>query len=160
MRPSTLSRLLAAALLLATTALPAAAADRSVEVRLDARGTSYQIDEDGDYMVVVRFGEENRTQLVYVSGRTESVSGLIVREVFSPAAHLGRDRVDGAKALELLRDSRQRKIGAWEISGDLLYYVIKLPDSADALQLDSAILIAAEVADDAEIEFSGDADTL
>lgn len=139
---------------------PASALDRSVEARLEARGTGYEVDEDGDYKILVRFARENRTQLVFVSGHTQSIPGFSVREVFSPAARLKRDGLDGAKALELMRDSRSKKLGAWEIAGDVLYYVIKLPDSIDAVELDSAILIAAELADDAEISFSGDDDAL
>jgi hypothetical protein len=139
---------------------PASALDRSVEARLEARGTGYEVDEDGDYQILVRFAREDRTQLVFVSGRTQSIPGFSVREVFSPAARLKRDGLDGAKALELMRDSRSKKLGSWEIAGDVLYYVIKLPDSIDAVELDAAILIAAELADDAEIRFSGDDDAL
>mgnify|MGYP000941687942 FL=1 len=80
--------------------------------------------------------------------------------MFAPAARIGRDGVTGHKALELLEESRRQKIGAWEIAGDVLYYVIKLPDSIDAAQLEAAMDIAAEIADDKEIEFSGDRDDL
>ena len=158
------SRVLVSALFATTfgllAALPATAADRSVEVRLDARGTQYEIDGDGDYKIVIGFTAEQRTQLVFVSGSTESVAGFTVREVFSPAARLDQDGVDGAKALELLRASRRQKLGSWEIAGDVLYFVIKLPDTVDAVQLDAAIRIAAEQADDAEIKFSGSTDAL
>jgi hypothetical protein len=151
---------LAATLVFLPALAPAAASDASVEARLKARGTNFEVDDDGDYKIVIGFTAEKRTQLVFVSGKTESVAGFLVREVFSPAAFLGKSGIDGAKALELLADSRRQKIGAWEVSGDVLYYVIKLPDNVDAMQLDAAIRIAAELADDAEIGFSGDADEL
>lgn len=148
-----------AACLLCLATLPAVAGDASVETRLDARGIKYEIDGDGDYKVVVSYKDENRTQLVFVSGATESIKGLVVREVFSPAGRVNGDGV-GGKALALLAENRTKKIGAWEIAGDTLYYVIKLPDSVDAVQLEAAIDIASETADDKEIELSGDKDTL
>ena len=148
-----------AAVLLVLLAPPSAAGDASVETRLDARGIKYEVDGDGDYKVVVSYKAEDRTQLVFVSGASESIQGLVLREVFSPAGKVGADAIAG-KALELLNESRTLKIGAWEIAGDVLYYVIKLPDNVDATQLEAAIDIAAETADNKEIELSGKRDEL
>lgn len=156
-----LSRLPAALLLCAAAIAPAAiAADASVEARLKARGLQFEVDADGDYKVTYSYAKENRTQLVFVSGGTEHVSGLSIREVFSPAGRLGADGIDGQQALALLAASRAKKLGSWEVSGDVLYFVIKLPDNVDAAGLEAAMDIAAETADNQEIELSGDKDTL
>lgn len=133
------------------------AADASVESRLDARGVKYEVDADGDYKVTYSYKSEGRTQLVFVSGRTEAVGGFKVREIFAPAA---KDGINGAKAIELMGESRSNKLGSWELQGEVLYFVIKLPDSVDAAQLESAMDIAAQSADDMEIELSGDEDAL
>ena len=152
------ARLLAASMLLSGVVLsPVALADASVQTRLDARGVKYEVDADGDYKVTYSYKSEGRTQLVFVSGKTESVGGFKVREVFAPAA---KDGISGAKAIELMGESRSNKIGSWELQGDVLYFVIKLPDSVDAAQLESAMDIAAQTADDMEIELSGDEDAL
>ena len=95
-----------------------------------------------------------------MSGSTESIGGFSVREVFAPAAWVSKDRVDGARALALMEESRRQKLGSWEINGDVLYFVIKLPDSADGAQLEAALDIVAEVADNKEIELSGERDEL
>ncbi len=150
---------LLAACLFCLAAPLAVAGDASVETRLDARGIKYEIDGDGDYRVVVSYEDEKRTQLVFVSGTTESIKGLMVREVFSPAGKVDGDGIAG-KALALLAENRTQKVGAWEIAGNTLYYVIKLPDSVDAVQLEAAIDIASNIADDKEIELSGDEDAL
>ncbi len=152
------ARLLAASMLLSGVVLsPVAFADSSVQTRLDARGVKYEVDADGDYKVTYSYKSEGRTQLVFVSGKTESVGGFKVREVFAPAA---KDGISGAKAIELMGESRSNKIGSWELQGDVLYFVIKLPDSIDAAQLESAMDIAAQTADDMEIKLSGDEDAL
>lgn len=151
---------LSSALVLGGLVAAPALADASVAARLDARGVRYVVDEDGDYKVTYDYAEEGRTQLVFVSGRTESIGGFRVREVFAPAGRVDRDRIGGARALELLEESRRQKIGAWEVAGDVLYYVIKLPDSVDGAQLEAAMDIVAEIADDKEIELSGDLDEL
>lgn len=136
------------------------AEDGSVKSRLDARGVTYEVDDDGDFKVTYNYSKEKRSQLVFVSGSTESVGGFEIREVFSPAARVGKDDIDGAKALELMAESRKNKLGGWELNGDILYFVIKLPDNMDGAQLESAMDIAAQTADDMEIELSGDRDDL
>ena len=151
------SALLAAAFAFA----PAAQAeDASVKSRLDTQGIKYEVDQDGDFKVTYNYSKEDRSQLVFVSGSTQSVGGFKIREIFSPAGRVEKDRINGAKALELIAESRKNKLGGWELDGDVLYFVIKLPDSMDAAQLESAMDIAAETADDMEIEISGDRDDL
>jgi len=139
---------------------PAHAADASVEARLNARGLKFEVDADGDYRVMYSYKQENRTQLVFVSGATEQVSGLSIREVFSPAGRVGADSIDGNKALALMAASRAQKLGSWEIEGDVLLFVIKVPDNVDAAALEAAMDIAAETADNKEIELSGNKDSL
>ena len=149
--------LLALACLLPLAASSAHASDASVKSRLEARGVKYEIDDDGDYKILISYKSEGRTQLVFVSGATQSVAGFQVREVFSPVARVEEDGI-AKQALALLEENRRMKIGAWEIAGDVLYYVIKLPDTVGATELEAAIEIAAQNADDKEIELSGDKD--
>ena len=152
---------LVAAFVLASVFAPAAQAeDGAVKSRLDARGVKYTVDDDGDFKVTYNYSKEKRTQLVFVSGSTETVGGFQIREIFSPAARVEKDGINGAKALGLMAESRKNKLGGWELSGDILYFVIKLPDSMDGAQMESAMDIAAETADDMEIKFSGDRDDL
>lgn len=136
------------------------AEDAAVKTRLESRGVKYEVDGDGDFKVTYNYSKEKRSQLVFVSGSTESVGGFKIREIFSPAGRVAKDGINGAKALELMAESRKNKLGGWELGGDVLYFVIKLPDSIDAAQLESAMDIAAETADDMEIELSGDRDDL
>lgn len=149
---------LAAAALAA--AVPAAAEDAKVASRLDREGVKYDVDEDGDYKATYNYTAEGRTQLVYVSGTTQTVSGLTVREVFAPAGRVEEDGITGRKALELLEESSTQKIGSWEIRGNYLYFVLKVLDSASARELHAMMDIAAEVADNMEIELSGADDNL
>lgn len=152
-----LSALAALAVVAAT---PASAKDASVERRLDAAGLKYEIDHDGDYKLTFNYTQEGRSQLVFVSGSTQTVSGLTIREVFSPAARVEKDGINGKKALELMAGSGGMKLGSWEIRGDVLYFVIKLLDDATSSELSTMLDIAAETADDMEIELSGDRDDL
>ena len=142
---------------LAAAAPLAHAADASVEKRLDERGLKYQVDDDGDYRIIYDYKEDGRTQLVYVSGSTETTRSFVVREVFAPAADVA-DGITGAKALELLADSRGNKLGSWEMNGNTLVYVIKLPDDVSAAALEAAMDTAATAADNMEIKLSGGKD--
>lgn len=138
----------------------AQAEDASVARRLNDRGMKFEVDKDGDYKVTYNYKKEGRTQLVFVSGNTQSVGGFVVREIFSPAARVEKDSIDGTRALDLLRESSKNKLGSWEIRGDVLYFVIKVSDSMNAAELESAMDIASETADDMEIKFSGGRDDL
>jgi hypothetical protein len=151
---------LAAAGLLLATAAPAAAKDASVEKRLDARGTKYEIDDDGDYKVVISWEKESRSQIVFVSGKTEEVAGLVVREVFAPAAIIEQHDIDGKAAMALLEASGQTKFGSWEVRGGVVYFVAKVFDDISAEKLDSVLAIVSETADDKEIELTGGKDDL
>ncbi len=141
-------------------ATPALAQDASVAERLDSEALNYEVDGDGDYKLLFTYGQEGRSQLAFVSGSTQTVSGLTIREVFSPAGYLAKDGITGRKALELLAGSSEMKLGAWETRGDVLYFVIKVLDSATSSELSNMIAIAAETADNMEIEISGDRDEL
>ena len=151
---------IATALLCLGTATVAVAAGPSVESRLEAAGIKYTRDDDGDYKITYNYSKEGRTQLVFVSGDTQKVGAFEIREIFSPAARIGKDGVDADKAFELMEKNRNYILGAWEISGDVLYFVLKLPDTMTAAELESAMDIASESADDMEIELSGDRDDL
>ena len=60
------------------------------------------------------------------------------------------------------RESKATRDGAAVTArrGDVLYFVVKMPDSMDASQLESAMDIAAQTADDMELKISGDRDDL
>ena len=136
-------------------AAPVLAADASVESRLQARGVKYEVDKDGDYKITYSFSEEKRTHLLFVSGSTEEVGGLQVRQIFAPVARVAGNAVTGEMALGLLRENQGYKLGAWEISGDILYFVARIPDSVDATGLEQLMDIVASIADDREIELTG-----
>ncbi|MFN4019356.1 MAG: hypothetical protein ACK4IC_02430 [Erythrobacter sp.] len=151
---------LAAAGLLLATAASAAAKDASVEQRLDARGTKYEIDDDGDYKIVISWKKEERSQIVFVGGKTEEVGGLVIREVFAPAAIMSQNEIGGKEALALLEAAGQTKFGSWEIRGGVVYFVAKVFDDISADKLDAVIAVIAETADDKEIELTGGKDDL
>jgi hypothetical protein len=126
----------------------------SVESRLAQGGINYEVDEDGDYRIVYGWEREGRSQTVYVAGRTNPLGGTEVREVFAPVMRVPGGGFDRAVANRLLRDSQERVVGAWEIAGETLLYVAKLPDDADAEVLGTTIGIVAELADNMEIELT------
>ena len=140
--------------------LTAHAKDASVERRLGQIGMKYEIDKDGDYKVTVKFTSEHRTQMVFVSGATETLGGMTIRKIFSPAATVATDGINGDKALELLRDSRFKKLGSWEIEGANLYLVVKMPDTLTSPQLEAVMMATASLADDMEMSLSGKRDAL
>ena len=139
--------------------LPTQAEDNSVKRRLDSVGQKYEVDKDGDFKITYNFPDEKRSQIAFVSGTPYDVAdGVQVRNIFAPVAKVKDDGVAG-KAVDLLKANYGYKIGAYEISGDVLYLSIKVPDNASAAQLKKAVQIAVSVADNKEKELSGARDT-
>ena len=133
-----------------------AASDDTLAARLDARGVRYERDADGDYRVVFAWQQEGRSQVAFVAGRAHVFGDSAVREVFSPAARLPDGGFDARQSDMLLRDSQSNILGAWEIAGDVLFYVIKLHDDADGARIEQALEAAAQLADDMELRLGGD----
>lgn len=138
-------------------ALPAFArdtADTSVKARLDASNLRYEVDGSGDYKMIYSYADEGRSQLLFVSGRTEQAGDLRIREVFAPVAKVGAGGLDVATANALLRDNYSKILGHWALADPHLFYVIQVPDSIDAAGLKKVMDIVAQVADDKEIELT------
>jgi len=142
------------------TAAPARAEDPLVARRLTQAGYQFKVDGDGDYVVVFNYAAEKRSQAVFISGKTETAYGIPIRKVFSAASVGSKNPVTGAKALELLNDSNSNKMGSWELQSGTLFLVIKLPDSASAAELQAAMRVAGELADNMEKSISGARDDL
>ena len=100
------------------------------------------------------------TRVLIVDDQQLLRRGLKLLLSTQPEIEVWGEADSGEQALALLADSRTKKLGSWEIAGDVLYFVIKLPDNVDAAALEAAMDIAAETADNQEIELSGDQDDL
>lgn len=138
--------------------LPTQAEDSSLKRRLDSIGQKYEIDKDGDFKITLSFTEDKRSQIVFVEGAPYDVAGVQVRNIFAPVAKVTEDGVAG-KAVDLLKANNGYKIGAYEISGNVLMLSLKIPEAASGEQIQKAIRLAASVADNKEIEMSGARDT-
>lgn len=132
----------------------ASASRDGLKQKLDRIGWKYDILENGNYRVVFNVGGTKRTQLFYISGGTQSYDCLAIREFFAPAAKVSAS-VNGAKALELMAESHSKKMGSWEIHGDLLMYTVKISDAIDGEDLRSLMNLVVNTADEAELKLTG-----
>lgn len=148
-------------ILLLTTALAAGAAsaqaDPDVARQLDALGTSYEIDEDGDYKLVFEAGD-GRTQLVYVRSPTYEYGAHTIREVWSPAYRAESGAFPAFIANHLLEASNETKLGAWTKQGEYAVFVVKVATDASNEQIRDAMDAARDAADTMEIELTGGGD--
>ena len=131
------------------------AADATIESLLKQADTPYEIDKDGDYKIVIEWSKEKRSQLVYVGGTPETFADTPVYDVFAPALAVDEGGLSAEDANELLKASGNLKLGAWELRGDGAYFVIKVPaGKLTAEQFDKILSLAAETADNFELEHS------
>lgn len=156
--PSTSSWRLAP-LALALLALPAAAqdapADARVEQALDQNNVTYSAEQNGDYRVLFTLPNE-RSQLVWISPRTDTIGALDVRRVFSYAAALeDGEALSGGWAEQLLRNNAGYAIGGWSLTGSRVVFSATVPaDAPDRVLLDTIALVMT-TADGVEAELTG-----
>lgn len=137
----------------------ARAADAAIETLLKQANTPYEIDKDGDYKIVIEWTKEKRSQLVYVGGTPETFADMPVYDVFAPALATDEKGLSAEDANALLKASGGIKLGAWELRGDGAYYAIKVPaGTLTAEQFDKILSLAAETADNFELEHSASDD--
>ena len=146
-----------AALLAALALSPPLAAqspDLSLAPLLDTLGYTYQVDEDGDYRLLMEVPDSDRTQLVFVRSLVEEFGSSRVREVWSPALEAQGEFPEDV-ANHLLQASAGLKLGGWERHGRHAVLVVKIPAAADAFALGDAITAADVAADRMELEMGG-----
>jgi hypothetical protein len=133
--------------------------DASVKKALDKADLKYEIDDDGDFKLVIGLGE-GRTQLVFVYSSVLSYDDVTVRTIMSPLKvaetreELGEDLL-----YRVLVENGENKIGSWEIieapdGKRMLQYVVKVPTDLSADDLRSMIGLAAVAADQVEKSIS------
>jgi hypothetical protein len=135
---------------------PAAAAtsDPIVKRLLDAKGTPFEVDEDGDYKILVSYKSEGRTQVVFVRSVVETYGKQRVREVWSYGYQGDKDQFSSLVANRLLDASNKVKLGSWVKQGKSAVFVVKVSAESSADELDDAIDAAAAAADEMEKELT------
>ena len=148
----------AACLALALLALPlagqASEPDPVVKAQLESKGTPFEVDEDGDFRIVVRL-EDDRTQLVWVRSAVSETDFHKVREIWSPGYQSSTDQFPSSVANDLLSRSDELILGAWVKQDRVAMFVTKIPADASADALDEAIDLTAVSADATELDLTG-----
>ena len=151
-RAMLLSAILAAVVSVAAAA--ATAPDAGVKKALEAKGTPFEIDSDGDYKITVNFKDEGRTQLVFVRSVVETYGKHRVREIWSYGYQSDKDQFSALVANRLLEASHRVILGSWVKQSKSAVFVVKVSAEASADELDGAIDAAATAADEMEKELT------
>lgn len=145
---------LALALVVVPIAATAAEPDPVVKALLESKDTPYEVDEDGDFRIVVRL-EDERTQLVWVRSAVSETDSHKVREIWSPGYQSNTDLFPSSIANDLLARSHELILGSWVKQDRVAMLVTKIPADADADALDEAIDLTAASADEVELDLTG-----
>lgn len=120
--------------------------DPAIAAQLDAHGTPYRVDEDGDYRIIVTISEE-RSQLVWVRSKIHTSGSHRVREIWTYGMRSDERRIPAHIANRLLMENFELVLGAWARDGGNAILVLKIDADADAQTLDEAIDLAATIGD-------------
>jgi hypothetical protein len=116
---------------------------------MDGTTLNYEIDNDGDACLVfdISYG---RTQMVWVTGHTESYGDSAYRHVFSFIAKVDRLPKSADLYIELLKLVNKKKMGGLAIGGDRLLYRVDVAVSEGSAGIRDAVRFATMVADELE----------
>ena len=132
--------------------LQASGPDQRVEKALKKLGLKYKVTEDGDFKLVLTT-EGDRTQVVFINSRTQTLKKMEIRQIWSPAAKFS-SKPPLALSQALLEKNASFKIGsyAYEKAGDVyvLVFHAQIPANASPEELISVVIGVAETADAAE----------
>nr|WP_295379931.1 hypothetical protein [Pseudoxanthomonas sp.] len=156
MKPAALALALAAAFA-GVSGAHAVEADPAIAKQLKALGYEYEVDEDGDYKLLMATGDnEERSQIVYIRSAVETYGKHRVRELWSYAYQSPSDSLPAVVANRLLDASNALILGSWVKQERSAVYVAKLPADASTELLEDAISAAAVSADAMEVELAED----
>lgn len=129
--------------------------DPRVRRALEQENWEYNINEDGNFRLTVRTGDD-RTHIVLIFSNTNRVMGLETREIWSVVYRQeGGGPVPNSIAQWALQKSSDLTVGSLaSTGGGDIYFNIKLDASASPSVLSDAIELAAVVGDDLEQEKS------
>ena len=126
---------------------------------LDEAGLEYEVDEDGDYQLVMNLADDDededeaRTQVVVIGAEAQEAGCAEFIHIYSKAADI--DDVPEEDLLELLKENSEYSCGAWEIADDNLLFNCKvLANKMSSEELLDIISIAARTAYEKETEYS------
>jgi hypothetical protein len=134
--------------------LQAGEPDQRVEKALKELGLKYTVDKDGDFKLIFAT-EGDRTQVVFITSRTEMLRKMEIREIWSPAAKFS-STPPSALSQDLLEKNGSFKIGsyAYKKADDVyfLVFIAQISANASAEELLSVVIGVAKTADATESE--------
>ena len=134
--------------------LQASEPDQRVEKALKKLGLKYTVDKDGDFKLIFAT-EGDRTQVVFITSRTEMLRKMEIREIWSPAAKFS-STPPSALSQALLEKNGSFKIGsyAYKKADDVyfLVFIAQISANASAEELLSVVIGVAKTADATESE--------
>ena len=135
--------------------------DARVERLLEQLEFKYEISDDGTYSVVFAIDDE-RSQEVNINSQTEFLDKLEIRDVWS-IAFVTEAPLHADIANALLIQNADLKMGAWELSrrsgdsdGVIASFRISIAATTSSNALQSAMHMAAKIADEVEQKFTGE----
>lgn len=138
-----------------------AAGDPRVKALLDEFGAPYEIDEDGDFLLTMKVGDEGRTQAGTIYSKTLVRFGREIRKLSSVGLATEKGPFSARIANALLQANYAYILGAWEAAGvkdgvNVAFYAAYVDADADINNLMEAFAGVLEMADQVERTISGE----
>jgi hypothetical protein len=123
-------------------AIDQAPQDKKIGKLLDEIKYNYQVDKDGDYLVMIRT-EENKIQHIWINSATVSFYSVEIREIWA-VAYRSNSPFSAETKNSLLKRNCVIMFGAWSVvpdnkNGEAIVFRAKLPATLNAKNLEDVI---------------------
>ncbi|MDX2232485.1 MAG: hypothetical protein NW220_22835 [Leptolyngbyaceae cyanobacterium bins.349] len=133
------------------------AGDPRVKTVLDKLGLKYEVNQDGDFKVGMEM-QNGRTQLAWINSQTEKLGNIEIREIISPG-YRSNGAIPEKVANQLLADSAQKKLGAWQVMSNgtthVAVFVAKIESNGNPAVMEAALRLVLYSADEMEKALTG-----
>jgi len=134
--------------------------DLSIDQWLKEKEYSFEIDEEGDYHIIIDL--QRRSQQVWIYGKPHIQDDQEIREIFSPA-WIGDELYSSIASEQLLTDNFENSLwGFWGMSSQenkrIIFYQIQLAEENKFVHLEKAIYTCALQADNLEKQWNSGVD--
>ncbi len=128
--------------------------DKYIKAKLDELKITYEITSKGNFKIIFKVGNSNRTQALVINSKLYTYNDINVREIWSMSSKIKSLSELSSNSFMLLNKNATYKFGSWQLdNSDNEYYLcfaVRVTERIDGEALKSILEVIAKTADEME----------
>lgn len=129
--------------------------DKYIKTKLDELKITYEITSKGNFKIISKVGNSNRTQALVINSNLYTYNGINVREIWSMSLKMkSLSELSSRNSFMLLNKNATYKFGSWQLDNSdneyFLCFAVRVTERIDGEALKSILEVIAKTADEME----------